>query len=395
MLLTWQLIAVSVMVTLAESMTGAYFPVLFRESGWSVGMLSWILALGSAVTLAFTPPTGYISDRVPARLLMPVGLAGIATAYFCLAISRTLFSFVVHVVLKSTSSAIFQVVFLYSLAQVVPRHREGTYLGLNRALSQGAETLGVMLGGFQYAANQSLPFVTSAGITFATVIGTLMITRHPAFASPVKQTERRQPPAASAIKPWVFVLLFTAVLFMGASFQATRFISLYVTEVAGRSAAELGTFFSLLTGLYALTFPLFGRLLDRSRLPLALLGIGYAGRLFFYGALPLAFASPYPHVLVLATLPYSMVVLAQQKALFYIAPAAWRGRIFSLQRVALLLAPMIASPIYGAVWEALGPTSVFSVACVFLVASAPALCYAYLVAVRHMKGKEPTQSELQ
>jgi hypothetical protein len=111
-----------------------------------------------------------------------------------------------------------------------------------------------MLGGFQYAANQSLPFVTSAGITFATVIGTLMITRHPAFASPVKRTERRQPPGAFAIKPWVFVLLFTAVLFMGASFQATRFISLFVTEVAGRSAAELGTFFSLLTGLYALTF---------------------------------------------------------------------------------------------------------------------------------------------
>jgi MFS family permease len=90
-----------------------------------------------------------------------------------------------------------------------------------------------------------------------------------------------------------------------------------------------------------------------------------------------------------------MVVLAQQKALFYIAPAAWRGRIFSLQRVALPLAPMIASPIYGTVWEALGPTSVFNVACVFLVASAPALCYAYLVAVRHMRGKKPTQSELQ
>lgn len=150
MLLTWQLIAVSTVVTLAESMTGVYFPVLFRESGWSVGMLSWILALGSAVTLAFTLPAGYISDRVPVRLLMPVGLTGIATAYFCLATSRTLSSFVVHVVLQSISSAIFQVVFLYSLAQVVPRHREGAYLGLNRALGQGAETLGVMLGGLQY-----------------------------------------------------------------------------------------------------------------------------------------------------------------------------------------------------------------------------------------------------
>jgi len=395
MWLTWQLIAVSKVVTLAESMTGVYFPVLFRESGWSVRMLSWLLTLDSVVTLVFTLPAGYISDRVPVRLLMPVGLAGIATAYICLATSKSLSSFIVYVALKSIFSAIFQVVFLYSLAQVIPRHREGTYLGLNRALGQGAETLGVMLGGFQYAANQSLPFVVSAGITFAAVIGTLIITRHPAFASPAKRIERRQPPGAPVIGPWVFGLLFTAALFMGASFQAARFISLYVTEVAKRSTVELGTFFSLLTGLYALTLPLFGRLLDRTRRPLALLGIGYAGRLFFYGALPLAFASPYPHVLVVATLPYSMVVLAQQKALFYLAPAAWRGRIFSLQHVAFLLAPMIAFPVYGAIWEALGPTSVFRVACVFLVASAPALCYAYLVAVRHMKGKEPTQSELQ
>lgn len=389
--LTWALLAVSTSIALIAAMTGIFLPVLLRARGLPITQLSWLLAMSSVVGLASTLPAGYLCDRLPAWALAPSALIGIAAAYWILAIGRTVESLVGSMVLLSLSATVFDVVLQSSLAQAVPRHSEGSYLGLQRAFDKGAESVGNLLGGFLYAASPSLPFQTAGGITLGAAVGTALITRHPAFVLSGRETEHRTLPSpGSRALAWSYPLVSGTALLLAAAFHAVRFIPLYAIEVARLSPAALGAFFSLLSVSYAISLPVLGRLLDRSKSPFSLLGIGYAGRLLFYAVLPLAIQSPWLWALVPVTLPYSMVLLAYRKALFYMTTVLPRGRLLSLERAGSLTAPLIALPIYGAVWTAWSPAAVFGVACAFLMASVPALYYMYGTALRHLRGTTRT-----
>jgi MFS family permease len=117
-------------------------------------------------------PAGRVSDRVPRRLVFAAGLAVFAVAYVGLGVARSSSEVWVLLPLYGAYTALTDGVGKAWLADLLPRERLGTGLGLFQAVTGAASLVAGIWAGVMWGSSGSTPLVASGLV--ATVIAVIL-----------------------------------------------------------------------------------------------------------------------------------------------------------------------------------------------------------------------------
>ena len=141
-----------------------------KELGMTFVDIILVYVLYNCAYAALSYPAGRASDRVPRRLVFSGGLAVFAVAYAGLGLARSSAAVWALLPLYGGFAAMTDGVGKAWVADLVPRERLGTGLGLYHALTGAASLVAGIWAGVAWAGTGRIPLIVSGGVAGAVAI---------------------------------------------------------------------------------------------------------------------------------------------------------------------------------------------------------------------------------
>jgi YNFM family putative membrane transporter len=220
-------------------------------------------------------PAGFLADRINRRILLIIGICGVAVAGFLVGLSHTYMMMLVFLVVMGALGGGYHPAAAPMVSEAAPPEVRGRALGFHE-MGASASFLVTPLVAAAIASGSSwrISFVSLAIPTF--LIGLLLIryTRRPethmestVTGTPVEDVMRAATPPPSKFRLVVFLLL--SVLTGGIVSSVFAFITLYAVDVYGASTVGAASLLTLMYCTGLLISPVAGHLSDLfGRVPL-------------------------------------------------------------------------------------------------------------------------------
>lgn len=148
----------------------------------------------------------------------------------------------------------------------------------------------------------------------------------------------------------LYYLLLIFTFFSSFSFAGFGYIRLYLVDFQNFDSLVIGTFFSLITGTFALFSIVSGSILDKTSRGTLLMLLGSFCRGVFMISIFFISSPLQLYSIVLVGIPYLFSTIWTRKELYRIIPAEYRGRLLSFYMVVSDLSSTLAPLVYGFVW---------------------------------------------
>ncbi|MBU0510890.1 MAG: MFS transporter [Chloroflexi bacterium] len=352
---------------------GPFINVYYIELGLTGRQVGILIAISPLVTLLFATPLSALADRRRWRgRILQVALAGIALTIFLLRFPRTFLTLVPLCVLM----AIFSSPILSIADSLIARmaNRRGLNYGSMRLWGSMGFASSALIFGALWQRFGFAPMFVVGSLALVPVIWVAGLQEE----GPIAQ-QRARPPISDLTRDLGLVMILVATFFVGISTSlAISFEGIYMRYLGGGQLL-IGAFISASAFSEILTMRYGTRIAERLRGPRALL--------LSYGLMGIAFLG-----YVLVRTPWMLLLLAGVKGLgfglFFTntvhtinlrAPVEWASTAQSLMTVGMFgLAPLIAGPLGGVIYDTLGPSVIFIVGSVALGLAALVLAFAAL-----------------
>ena len=332
-----------------------FFELFCWDKNFSVGEISILLSIYHGLGLIMYYPFGILIDRSGRKKWLTLGLLAEGIGFLMLFGSSTFTSVLISISLLSVGLSSFMAAFRPYFADIVPEESRGKMIGLSDTLQLVAKTAAPTVGGFLFKAGASFPFLVSgAGDT---ILGALssFLKEDKKEAKPKVEKEvskgkgvKRMFPLDKAGRMFYFLMIFS--FFASFSFTGLSYVRLYLADLKSFDPLIIGTFFSLITGTFALFSVVSGTILDKTmKGPLLMLLGSFCRGIFmisiFFISSPLQL-----YLIVLIGIPYLFSNIWTRKELFRVVPTEYRGRLFSFHMIISDLSSTVAPLFYGLLW---------------------------------------------
>ena len=328
-----------------------FFELFCWDKGFSVKEISVLLSIYHGLGLVSYYPFGILIDRFGRKIWLILGLLIDGIGFLLLSGSQTFFAVLLSISILSIGLSSFMAAFSPYFADIIPKETRGKMIGVNDSLQLVAKTAAPTFGGFLFRIGAFLPFLISGAGN--TVLGVL--------SSFLKEEKRELKPEKEkladkeALLPLnkagnLYYLLLVFTFFASFSFAGFGYIRLYLVDFQNFDSLVIGTFFSLITGTFALFSIVSGSILDKTSRGTLLMLLGSFCRGIFMISIFFISSPLQLYSIVLIGIPYLFSTIWTRKELYRIIPAEYRGRLLSFHMVVSDLSSTLAPLVYGFVW---------------------------------------------
>lgn len=228
---------------------GIIIPVLpfYAENiGASPTELGLLMAVYSIMQFLFAPMWGRISDRIGRKPVIMIGILGLASSFFLMAISHHLWMlFLARILGGFLSSANMPTVMAY-VADITSEENRGKGMGMIGAATGLGFIFGPAVGGVFSEIALSLPFYIAGASSLFTFFLVFFILKESLQVEDRKHTSKRKTPWKEAFNSPVSLLFFLQ-LFVSISLAGLEATFAYFAAVkAGLDAVKLGYIFMIM-----------------------------------------------------------------------------------------------------------------------------------------------------
>ena len=332
------------------SLSMIFFELFCWNKGFSVKEISLLLSIYHGLGLVSYYPFGILIDRFGRKMWLITGLLIDGIGFLLLSSSETFTGVLLSISILSIGLSAFMAAFSPYFADIIPKETRGKMIGVNDSLQLIAKTAAPTFGGFLFGIGAFLPFfVSGAGNTVLGILSFFLKEEKKELKTEKKEFEVKEMlPLNKAGNIYYLLLIFT--FFASFSFAGFGYIRLYLVDLKNFDSLVIGTFFSLITGTFALFSIVSGSMLDRTSRGIFLMLLGSLCRgifmiLIFFISSPLQLYS-----IVLIGIPYLFSTIWTRKELYRIIPTEYRGRLLSFNMVVSDLSSTLAPLVYGFLW---------------------------------------------
>ncbi len=328
-----------------------FFELFCWSKTFSVGEISVLLSIYHGLGLVSYYPFGILIDKFGRKKWLLVGLLAEGIGFLLIFSSSSFNSVLLSISILSVGLSSFMAAFRPYFADIIPKETRGKMIGLSDTLQLIAKTVAPTFGGLLFKVGASLPFLVSG--VGNTILGFLS-----SFLKEEKkkvEVEEERSEVKETLLPLnkagnLFYLLLIFAFFSSFSFVGLGYIRLYLVDFMHFDSLVIGTFFSLITGTFALFSIISGSILDKTSRGVLLMLLGSFCRgifmiLIFFISSPLQL-----YLIVIIGIPYLFSNIWTRKELYRVVPMEYRGRLFSFHMVISDLSSTVAPLFYGFLW---------------------------------------------
>lgn len=222
---------------------------LTKHLGFTDAFAGWIVALYGATTLVAAPLSGWLSDKIGARIVLRTSLVVAAVAILAYPLAGTKGQIVLATVVFSLFNEMPRPALMTLVADVAPPHLRKQAFVLSRLAINLGFSIGPAVGGFLVAHSYLALFLVDAAASFTAAL-LLMMTKLPKAAHSGRPTGTALGVllADRALQLFFAATLLLAVVF----FQHESSMSLFMTRDLGFDERVYGAMFTLNTLLIVL-----------------------------------------------------------------------------------------------------------------------------------------------
>jgi MFS family permease len=327
------------------------FSLDYTYSGWVISAFNLSYGIGQL-------PGGWLADRIGSRIMITLGICGVAMAGFFVGLSHSFGMMIVFLALMGVLGGGYHPAAPPMISSFVePRHR-GRALGLHMIGGGASFFLSPLVataiaaywgwrGSFIGLAVPTLAF----GIFFH-----LLLKKHGA-GGPAGQTQTRRPsetvPAQRLIRPLI-VFIFLSTFSAAVLFSVMSFIPLFLVDKIGFSKETAGAFFALIYSAGLWVSPIGGYLSDRyGSIPVILIVLLLTGPVIFL----LNFVSSLPAIGILLVAVGVIIYMRMPVSELYIlshTPERRRSAVLGIYFFGSMEGGGILTPVMGYLIDRLG-----------------------------------------
>ncbi|MBU7022623.1 MAG: MFS transporter [Theionarchaea archaeon] len=329
-----------------------FFELFCWDKGFSVGEISILLSIYHGLGLAAYYPFGILIDKFGRKKWLLVGLLAEGIGFLLISMSNSFNFVLLSISILSVGLSSFMAAFRPYFADIIPKESRGKMIGISDTLQLVGKTAAPTVGGFLFEIGSALPFLISgAGNTVLGIVSSLLKEKK----AEIKNEDPGKPGIAQKLLPLnqvsiLFYLLLIYTFFSGFSFAGLGYIRLYLVNLKQLDPLVIGTFFSLITGSFALFSVIAGGILDKTNRGVILAFLGSLCRGIFM-ILIFSISTPMElYLIVPIGIPFLFSSIWVRKELFRVVPVACRGRLFSFQMAISDLSSTVAPLVYGFLW---------------------------------------------
>jgi MFS family permease len=326
-------------------------------------------------------PGGWLADRFGARLMVTIGICGVALAGFGVGLSQNFWMMIVFLALMGVLGGGYHPAAPPTISALVERKHRGRVLGmhmigggasffLSPLVAAGIAAYWGWRGSFIGLAIPTLIF----GIVFYVLLGKRSATAsRDGASSPLSQESSPAPRRVRALVVFIFLSTFTHAIL----FSAMSFIPLFLVDRVGFGKETAGAFFAFIYSAGLWVGPLGGYLSDRfGPIPVVVTVLFLAGPVIFL----LNFVSSWLGVgIVLLAIGIIIYVRMPVSEAYIISHTSERNRstILGIYFFSGMEGGGVLTPVMGYMIDRLGFYTSFGIAGILLV-SATFICYLLL-----------------
>jgi MFS family permease len=248
------------------------FTLTYTQAGWLI--MAYNLAYGLSQL-----PSGWLADRIGARIMLTIGVAGVAIAGLLISLSPTYIILALFLVLLGLVGGGYHPAAAPLVSASVKPENRGRVLGIHQIGGTGSFFLAPLIAaGIASALGWRGTFLTISIPSIALGIVFYMLLGRPGYARKPSKTTSRSPKETSPVpRHWRRLVAFITlgIVSMATVYSTLSFIPLFIIDHLGASEESAAAMLSLafFGGLWA--GPLGGYLSDRiGRVPV-ILAVGF------------------------------------------------------------------------------------------------------------------------
>lgn len=327
-----------------------FFELFCWSKNFSVGEISILLSIYHGLGLVSYYPFGILIDKFGRKKWLIVGLLAEGIGFLLLFSSSSFDSVLISIAILSVGLSSFMAAFRPYFADIIPKETRGKMIGLSDTLQLMAKTAAPTFGGILFKMGASLPFLVSGvGNTLLGLVSSFLKENRKEIKVEKEKPEVKELLPLNKVGSLFYLLLIFA-FFSSFSFVGLGYIRLYLVDFKNFDSLVIGTFFSLITGTFALFSIISGSILDKTNKGVLLMLLGSFCRgifliLIFFISSPLQL-----YLIVIVGIPYLFSTIWTRKELYRVVPVEYRGRLFSFHMVISDLSSTVAPLCYGFLW---------------------------------------------
>ncbi|WP_312117068.1 MFS transporter [Brevibacillus reuszeri] len=254
-----------------------YFSETLKPSSTMMGVLFSSYAVAMLVA---TPIFGPISDRIGRRIMLLIGLLGLAASTLLFAFSESMTLLITARFVQGISAAATWPTALALLADLFPPQKRGAVMGTALTAISTGTLLGAPIGGWLFEiSDHRMPFLAAAAFTFLNIVLVFLFLKEETNRTASEKLEM-----AGFIRNPQVVFIAGIVLLAEVSLCLLEpTLPLFFTEKLGTTPTTIGLLFAVMTLAYGMIAPVAGSLSSRYN----------PYKLMFAGILALAIFMPF------------------------------------------------------------------------------------------------------
>ena len=340
------------------------FSLDYTYSGWVISAFNLSYGIGQL-------PGGWLADRVGSRIMITLGICGVAMAGFFVGLSHSFGMMIVFLALMGVLGGGYHPAAPPMISSFVePRHR-GRALGLHM-IGGGASFFLSPLVATAIAAYWSWrgSFIGLAVPTLAFGIFFHLLLKKRGAGGPPGQTQTRRSsetvPAQRLVRPLI-VFIFLSTFSAAVLFSVMSFIPLFLVDKIGFSKETAGAFFALIYSAGLWVSPIGGHLSDRyGSIPVILIVLLLTGPVIFL----LNFVSSWPAIGILLVAVGVIIYMRMPVSELYIlshTPEGRRSAVLGIYFFSSMEGGGVLTPVMGYLIDQLGFFVSYSLAAAIIV----------------------------
>jgi MFS family permease len=248
------------LVTPLLPMIRSDFSLDYTQAGWVISAFHLSYGIGQL-------PSGWLADRIGPRIMITIGICGVALAGFFVGLSQTFLMMILFLILMGLMGGGYHPSAPPIISASVPPGNQGRALGFHMIGGSASFFLAPLIAaaiaaswGWRGAFIGLAVPATAFGILIYVILGKLKTLKPTATGGTKGQIAGSHPP--DRLRHLIaFIMLST---FTGAiTFSTTSFIPLFLVDHLGYSKETAGAFFAFIYAAGLWTGPLGGHLADR------------------------------------------------------------------------------------------------------------------------------------
>ncbi|MGG4497140.1 MFS transporter [Brevibacillus reuszeri] len=254
-----------------------YFSETLKPSSTMMGVLFSSYAVAMLVA---TPIFGPISDRIGRRIMLLIGLFGLAASTLLFAFSESMTLLITARFVQGISAAATWPTALALLADLFPPQKRGAVMGTALTAISTGTLLGAPIGGWLFEiSDHRMPFLAAAAFTLLNIVLVFLFLKEETNRTASKKLEM-----GGFIRNPQVVFIAGIVLLAEVSLCLLEpTLPLFFTEKLGTTPTTIGLLFAVMTLAYGMIAPVAGSLSSRYN----------PYKLMFAGILALAIFMPF------------------------------------------------------------------------------------------------------